>query len=90
MSTSRYLIAFLALSSVATMASAGDLCNVPQSEWQPEKALKTELQAQGWKVRQVKVENGCYEAYAINDSGKRMEALFNPKTLKMVSGEDED
>lgn len=90
MSKSRYLLAALAFSSVATVASAGDLCNVPQSEWQPEQALKSELQAQGWKVRQVKVENGCYEAYAINDNGKRMEALFNPKTLKMVSGEDED
>lgn len=90
MSKSRYLIAALALSGFASLASAGDLCNVPQSKWQPEKALKTELQARGWKVRQIKVENGCYEAYAINDSGERMEALFNPQTLEMVAGGDED
>lgn len=90
MSKSRYLVAALALSGFASLASAGDLCNVPQNQWQPEKALKTALEGQGWKVRQIKVENGCYEAYAINDNGKRMEALFNPKTLEMVSGEDED
>ncbi len=90
MITPRYLIAALALSSFASLASAGDLCNVPQSEWQPEQALKTALEDHGWKVRQIKVENGCYEAYAINDSGKRMVALVSPNTFNLVSGEDED
>ncbi len=64
-------------------ARAGDgiRCNVPKAEWQAEKILDKKLTADGWKVRQIKTEDGCYEAYAIDREGHRVEAKFDPKTL---------
>ena len=49
--------------------------------------LQTKLEKDGWKVRQIKTEDGCYEAYAVNTKGQRMETFFNPKTLEAV-GDD--
>jgi hypothetical protein len=65
----------------ATPVLAKDLCSVPKAEWQPAEMLQKKLEAEGWQVRNVKVEDGCYEAYAIDNHGKRVETLFDPKTL---------
>lgn len=46
--------------------------------------LQRKLTADGWKVRQVKVDNGCYEVYGFDNTGKRIEIYFNPKTFEKV------
>ena len=56
----------------------------PESGWQPKEKLETMLVEKGWKVRQIKVDGGCYEVYALNDEGKRIEAYFHPVTLAAV------
>ena len=35
-------------------------------------------------MRKVKVDGGCYEVYAINDKGERVEAYFHPVTFAPV------
>jgi hypothetical protein len=55
-----------------------------RKNWKPKSDLVKQLEAQGWKVRNVKVDEGCYEVYALNDKGKRVEAYFHPKTLAPV------
>jgi hypothetical protein len=35
-------------------------------------------------VRRVKVDGGCYEVYALDEKGERVEAYFHPKTLEPV------
>ncbi|PSJ53214.1 PepSY domain-containing protein [Pseudaminobacter soli (ex Li et al. 2025)] len=71
-------------------AFAGNKCDVPVGEWQPREALEAKLKSDGWKIRSIKTENGCYEAYAIDAGGKKVEAYFNPKTLERVPGSSED
>ena len=56
----------------------------PKSGWQPQEALKTKLTGDGWKVRRIKVDGGCYEVYAINVKGERVEAYFHPVTFNHV------
>ena len=56
-------------------------CNVPTDQWQPREALQKKLESEGWKVRSIKTEHGCYEAKALDANGKRLEAVFDPKTL---------
>ncbi len=63
---------------------AADRCDVAKAEWQPTQALQQKLEAQGWKVTRIGMEDGCYEAYALDQSGRRVEAYFNPKTLEPV------
>ena len=51
-----------------------------------EDALKAKATGMGFDVRQVKVEDGCYEVYGIKD-GKKVEAIFNPETGEQVGAE---
>ncbi|MBE0529567.1 MAG: PepSY domain-containing protein [Rhodospirillales bacterium] len=75
-------LAFATLGSGAAVAA--DRCTVPMAEWQPREALQKKLQTAGWKVNRIKTDDGCYETYAIDDKGRRVEAYFDPKTFEMV------
>lgn len=74
----------------ASTALASGNCTVPMADWQPREALKTKLEGDGWQVRSIKAEDGCYEAYAINADGKKVEAYFDPKTFQSVGMKIED
>lgn len=76
--------AFLAAAFGAGTASAGDLCHVPKSEWQTVDALQEKLKTDGWTVKKIKTEDGCYEAYAIDAEGRKVEAYFDPKTFEIA------
>lgn len=56
----------------------------PRTDWKSQDVLKKTLTAKGWKVRRIKEDGGCWEVYAIDDHGKRVEAYFHPVTLKNV------
>lgn len=88
----RTLIATTVLLSglAAAPAFASEDCNVAKADWQPREALRQQLEAKGWDVKRLKTEDGCYEAYAIDEKGNRVEAYFNPMTLAMIKRDDED
>ena len=56
----------------------------PRSGWQSAEKLEKELTEKGWKVRRIKEDGGCYEVYALNEKGERVEAYFHPVTLAPV------
>ena len=57
---------------------------VAKEEAKPQMALQRKLTIEGWKVRQIKNFNGCYEVYGFDEKGERVEAFFHPKTLEKV------
>ncbi|MDH6595093.1 hypothetical protein M2165_004982 [Variovorax sp. TBS-050B] len=57
---------------------------VPKEEMRPQMELQRKLTSEGWKVRQVKTFNGCYEVYGFDEKGQRTEAFFDPKTFQKV------
>jgi len=57
---------------------------IPKEEMKPQMELQRKLVSEGWKVRQVKNFNGCYEVYGFDATGRRVEAFFNPKTFDKV------
>jgi hypothetical protein len=59
-------------------------CDVPKEEWKPQLDLQKKLVSEGWRVRRVKVDNGCYEVYGFNEKGGRAEVYFNPKTFEKI------
>ncbi len=71
-------------------ASDDDDCRVPAAEWQAPEALQQKLEAQGWQVSEIERDDGCYEAHAIDEQGRKVEASFDPKTFEMVEFELED
>lgn len=88
--TKSLIVASLAVICAAGPALAGGRCDVPTDQWQPREALQSKLQQEGWTVRQIKSEDGCYEAYAVDASGKRMETYFDPKTLEPVGNDGDE
>ncbi|MBC7604464.1 MAG: PepSY domain-containing protein [Ramlibacter sp.] len=81
----KHLIALAALAPVLAFAGGDFKCDVPKAEWQPQTALKAKLEKDGWKkVRQVKIEHGCYEVYGFDENNKRAEKFYNPKTFEQV------
>jgi len=71
----------LAVAAAGPAFAAGKCATGPKSNWQPKSALESKLQADGYKVRQIKVEGGCYEVYATDKDGKRANIAFNAETL---------
>lgn len=65
-------------------------CNAPMTEWQPRENLQQKLESEGWKVKRIKTEDGCYEVYAFDKDGKRTEAYFDPKSLQMLRKKSDD
>ena len=64
-------------------------CTADAGQRQPESALRQKLAGEGWQIRRVKVERGCYEVYALDAQGHRAERSFDPVTLAPV-GDDKD
>ena len=83
----KHLLTALVLACAASAASAHGNVScpaVPQEEKKPQMELQKKLEAEGWKVRQVKNYNGCYEVYGFDGSGKKAEAFFNPKSFERI------
>ncbi|MDP9929283.1 hypothetical protein J2X90_001921 [Variovorax paradoxus] len=57
---------------------------VAKEEMRPQMELQRKLTSEGWKVRQIKNFNGCYEVYGFDEKGQRAEAFFDPKTFEKV------
>ncbi len=56
----------------------------PPEAWRPQMELQRKLAAEGWKVRRVKTTNACYEVYAFDAAGERVEAFFDPRSFERV------
>jgi len=80
------LVGSIALLSVAPAGATGlATCDSgAQSGWKSQDDLKKQLTDKGWKIRRIKIDGGCYEVYAINDKGKRVESYFHPVTFDHV------
>jgi hypothetical protein len=81
------------LISVAGAAFASDdeaQLNVPRDKWLTVAQITDKFKAQGYDVRQVKVEDGAYEVYAVAKDGKRVEVLVHPATGEILNDEAEE
>lgn len=77
------LAAGLLLSTGGARATGLMTCESgPESGWRPQAELQERLAAGGWQVRRIKVDGGCYEVYAIDPEGRRVEAYFHPVSLE--------
>lgn len=78
------------LASVAHAEDSHNCGNAPQEKWMTKEALTDKAKAMGLDVRRVKVEGGCYEVYAIDGKGNKVEKIFNPETGEVVGDEGQE
>lgn len=77
------ILAFLA-ALPAGVALAEDDCFVPMAEWQPREAAAAVAAEQGWTVRRIKIDDGCYEIDGVDAEGRAIEAKLHPGTLQII------
>ena len=85
--------AFVAMCALASAANATGLatCNSgPPSGWKTQEALTKMLTDRGWQIRRIKIDGGCYEVYAIDEKGERIEAYFHPVTFERIPIADDE
>jgi len=81
------LCAAAALTLIASAAHATGLATCdsePRDSWQAHDKLAALLEKKGWQIRRIKEDGGCYEVYALDEKGQRVEAYFHPRTLAPV------
>jgi hypothetical protein len=75
----------LALSAGGAWAHGDVKCPVhPKEEWRSHEELAKKLTQEGWVIRRMEKTATCYEVYAKDPQGKRIEAFFDPKTFERV------
>ena len=82
-------LAFLAVFP-AGFALADDDCFVPMADWQRRDAVARLAEENGWVVRRIKIDDGCYEVDGRDAEGRRIEVTIHPATLEVIKFEYED
>lgn len=75
----------IAVLTLALPASATGLYSCDsgdKSGWKSMQELEAKMKEEGWTVRRIKEDGGCYEAYGTTPEGQRVEAYFHPVTLE--------
>jgi hypothetical protein len=80
------LLAFLP----AAAAVADENCFVPMADWQPRDEVARMAEENGWTVRRIKIDDGCYEIDGSDAEGRRIEVTVHPATLQVLEFEYED
>ena len=90
MRTTGFVARICAAAVLAWMASGAQATGFatcdsgPRESWQSDDKLAAMLKEKGWQVRRIKEDGGCYEVYALDEKGQRMEVYFHPRTLAPV------
>lgn len=77
-------LAFAALTANAWAHGNVKCTTLPKDQWKPHSELQAKLVKEGWQIRRMEVTDSCYEVYAKDPKGKRVEAFFNPVTFERV------
>lgn len=77
-------LAFGVLASSAWAHGDVKCTNLPKEQWKPHTELAAKLTKEGWQIRRMETTSSCYEVYAKDPKGKRVEAFFNPVTFERV------
>ncbi len=76
-----------ALSISPAFASGGAQCENTSGEWLSHEAISTMATEMGYDVRRVETDDSCYEVYAFDQSGRRVEIYMHPVTGVVVKVE---
>jgi hypothetical protein len=79
-------VAALFFFSASTVFAMTATCSkATPDKFKPEADLVASLKSQGMTVSKLKTEKGCYEVYAKDASGKKLNMAFNAETLEPVA-----
>jgi hypothetical protein len=80
----------LTLTLCASPALADKDCAVPMTDWQPREAVLKLAAEQGWVLRRIRIDDGCYEVIGRDAQGRAIAVKLDPATLAVVEIEFDD
>lgn len=80
----KLITAFITSCLISGSALAGDDCTDPVTDWQPKERLHQMMLNQGWDVKRIKVDDGCYEVKGRDRNGHEVKAKFSPASLEIL------
>lgn len=85
-------ISLLTLTALMTAASAQaeQRCAVAMINWQPREAVVRLAADNGWTVRRIKIDDGCYEVNGTDAAGKKLDVKLHPSTLEILARSDRE
>lgn len=86
-------LAAFAVTAAALPASASSFLScgaVPQGQWLSIAEISAKAAALGYQVREIEIDDGCYEIHAIDRNGIRVEAYLHPVTAEVVRTKVDD
>ena len=81
-------VAALGLTGPAFATGLATCDSGDESTWKSQDELKAQLESEGYEVRRIKVDGGCYEAYVIDSSGEMTERYYNPVNFEFIPTDD--
>lgn len=78
----------VALAALSLGALASEACtDAPRGKWLQQQDVKTRLEKQGYHVKRLKEDDGCYEAHVTGKDGKKAELKINPANGAVIKEE---
>lgn len=78
------ILILAASTAMASGALAEDDCHVPMVDWQPRAALVQLAEKNGWTVRRIKIDDGCYEIVGQDGEGRKIKVKVHPASLDIL------
>ena len=80
------IAAFLFSTLTATAAMAdGAGCGEPMEGWAPREAVQGVAKKNGWTVREIKTDDGCWVVKGKDETGRAISVDLEPDTLMIVN-----
>lgn len=86
----RFIILSGSFLALAGAAVASPRCKALLDTWQPREALEKKLREEGWQIRRIKTDDGCYKVEGVRADGQRVKATFQPDTLTLIREKTRD
>jgi hypothetical protein len=78
-------LTLIGLFIAAPAFAAGGCSTAPAAKFMPKATLESQLKTEGLTVRRIKTEKGCYEVYAVDKAGKKVNFAYNAETLEKLA-----
>lgn len=92
----------IALAALATMTAGaatvtahadGDdrrILTAPRGEWMSMAEMSSRLEAKGYTIREIDIDDGYFDVELIDENGRRVDADFHPVTGEVLDWDHDD
>jgi hypothetical protein len=82
---SAFVAASALMAETAPVRASDDHCRyVPRAEWRSMEDAVAAVKSKGYEIREIEVDDGCYEVKAFGKSGERIKLHLDPASLEVV------